>query len=312
LRETASKSGLLLSGCLRWAHPAARWYQDRLEDATKREDGKDFHLALHLHAQDLPAATPEAVRLKIEHARKYFTNVLMPRCEWVQTEVAMGINFTTGEVECPNISEREYPQKDDWFYGTADLVCKLKSGGLLIADWKTGESDGAEEQLKSLAMMARVLFPEHSVIYISVLSAQDDQVYAWEREVAKEELDQHQVDINVSLKAARATPKPRLPVIGPHCTAQYCPHMAKCPATHADMASIAPDDLGTGPVEWEEKPTDAAHAGKMAIRMAAIKRALKYYDGTLKDYVNSGGLAQWNGWEWTDSGNGFRVRRIKG
>lgn len=314
MRETASKSGLLLSGCLRWAHPAARWYQDRPEDAKAREAGKAFHACLDLHAQGMPYAIPKDVEVKVRAAAKYFDTVLMPRCVEVHTEVAMGIDFASGIVEVPNVKDRGYPDSPMMFYGTADIVAVLKSGEILIADWKTGASDGAEEQLKSLALMARVVFGDKNPpVRISVLTASDDgEVIVYEREVAPAELDAHYASVRDAIAKSRSTAKPSLPVVGTHCTQQYCPHLAKCPATLGSFEGVASGQDGPKPKEypWEEKPSDARHAGWMAMRIRAMKRAIAYYEGNLKDHVRSGGKAIYDGYEWAEGGAGFRFKKL--
>ncbi len=38
-----SKSALLLSGCLAWAHPRAKWYDEKHTDTTDRDIGTEFH-----------------------------------------------------------------------------------------------------------------------------------------------------------------------------------------------------------------------------------------------------------------------------
>lgn len=324
MRETASKSGLLLSGCLRWAHPAARWYSDRPDDAQAREDGKAFHHALDLHAQGLPASYPQAVADKVRVAREYYDKKLLPRCEEIHTEVAMGINFKTGEAVGLASSDRNYPEDDDYFYGTADIVAILKSGKLLIADWKTGGSDGADEQLKTLALMALRIFQNTSEkvtdCRIAVLSVSDDEVMVHEREVPLAELQSHYNSVRDAIAKSRATAKPSLPVVGTHCTQMYCPHLAKCPATFKDASRMLEGALGSGKVtdggpppkeyEFTEQPEGERHAGWMAMRMRAIKRAMTYYDGCLKDHARSGNRVMYDGYEWAEGGAGFRWKKL--
>lgn len=38
-----SKSALLLSGCLAWAHPKAKWYDEKHSDTSARDLGTEFH-----------------------------------------------------------------------------------------------------------------------------------------------------------------------------------------------------------------------------------------------------------------------------
>lgn len=231
----------------------------------------------------------------------------------------MGINFQTGvRINLTDRKDRDYPDDDDFFYGTADIVAILKSGALLIADWKTGMSDGAEEQLKSLALMALPImfedFPEKvPQVRIAVLTAtEEDGVLVHEREVPWAELSAHYDSVRDAIAKARSTSKPSLPVVGTYCTQQYCPHLAKCPATKRDMDKLAGSGDGTGSDEYEftEHPSSEHHAGWMAMRMRAVKRAMTYYDGALKDHVRSGKRAIYNGYEWSETGNGFRIKKL--
>lgn len=38
-----SKSALLLSGCLAWANPRAKWYDEKHTDTSARDLGTEFH-----------------------------------------------------------------------------------------------------------------------------------------------------------------------------------------------------------------------------------------------------------------------------
>ena len=38
-----SKSALLLSPCVTWAHPKSEWYDDKYTDTTDRDIGTEFH-----------------------------------------------------------------------------------------------------------------------------------------------------------------------------------------------------------------------------------------------------------------------------
>lgn len=308
MRETASKSALMLSGCLRWMHPAAKWYQDRAEDSEAREDGKAIHEDIHLHASGLPYNAPEHLKRKIAGAIEFYDRELLPRCEWVKTEVAFGINIKTGESKVYTIEDRDYPQDDDVFYGTADVVAKLTSGKLLIADWKSRGGDGSDEQLKTLARMASTLY-EHNGLRIAVFYINDDgSVFPYERELPGIECAAHWAAIQDAHKRSRETAKPSLPVIGPYCTTLYCPHAAKCPKTTETMI-VATEEHAYDYNEFNETPVDEEHAGWMAARLKAVARAQKYYEGHLKDWIRQGNTAKWKGYEFVQTPRGFMLKK---
>lgn len=43
LGPSMSKSALLLSPCLAWAHPKAKWYDEKHTDTSARDLGTEFH-----------------------------------------------------------------------------------------------------------------------------------------------------------------------------------------------------------------------------------------------------------------------------
>lgn len=315
MRESASKSAMMLSGCNRWMHPAAKWYKDRPEDSEAREDGTAIHNDIHLHASGLPYNSPEHLRIKIAGAIEFYERDLLPRCEWVHTEVAYGINIHSGESKVYAVDGRDYPNDDDVLYGTADVVAKLKSGKLLIADWKSRGGDGSDEQLKTLARMASSHY-EHNGIRTAVFYINDDgNVFPVEREVPDIELAVHWSDIQESYRKSRETARPSLPVIGPYCTTLYCPHAAMCPATMNTIEGIdARDSKSTETRDYAnnmfyETPLDSEHAGWMAARLKAVARAQKYYEGHLKDWIKLGNKAKWNGYEFVQTPRGFMLKK---
>lgn len=311
MRETASKSALMLSGCNRWMHPKASWYQElegKESEKTKRFEGKLVHEALHMHAQGLPFSIPGHLERKTSKACEYIDKKLKPRGRIV-TEVAYGINWENGNVVRPVLeTERDYPEDDSFFYGTADVVLYLRNGVVLVADWKTGSSLGAEYQLLSLACMISKI-NLNSPMRIATLFVGDEGVESNEREVTMAELVDHADKMRKSVELSRSTAHPSLPVIGGHCTELYCPHLAKCPATLHAMDVVV--DVPQPNVDFFEEPENTAHAGLMACRLKAIKRAAEYYTDHLKAYVRNGNKAAWGGLEFRDTGNGFRLVQQK-
>lgn len=47
-----SKSALLLSGCLAWCHPKARWYDEKHSDTSARDLGTEFHRQIDAFIRD--------------------------------------------------------------------------------------------------------------------------------------------------------------------------------------------------------------------------------------------------------------------
>lgn len=47
-----SKSALLLSGCLAWAHPKAKHYNEKHTDTSARDLGTEFHRLIDQYIQE--------------------------------------------------------------------------------------------------------------------------------------------------------------------------------------------------------------------------------------------------------------------
>lgn len=277
----------------------------------------------------------------LQAAKAYFLSVLLPRCEVVMSEVAISINWTEHKAEIlPGVKERNYPVRDGWQNGTADLVCILKDGTLLVADWKTGGTDGATEQLYSLACGFQLCLTipgvdggmgsEHSPtqvlrnVRVSCLKVSEDGVDPDERTASAEELANHWLAMEMAWtdreKKNAANP-------GIHCTQLYCPHLAYCNAVTGLVEDAAKNDdvqvtkSGGEPLlpaetlvrkfRMTDKPRSDEEAGYVMSRVSAARRQQKYYESCMKEYIANGGRVTAGSYEWRETGNGFRWGRIR-
>lgn len=271
----------------------------------------------------------------VDHARDYMDKVLGPRCETIMSEVAIGVNWQTGEVEVlPDVENREYPERPGWRYGTADLVCVLKTGDLLVGDWKTGGTEGAEEQLLSLGVCFQkcMLIGEDSgdgsvgvrVRPLRTLCLQVDDNGVWPKEyvITQEQISNHW---DAMMFADQDIEVCKEPVPGIHCTQLYCPHLAYCSAVTGMVVDaaredgkqpdgtplIAPDSL-MRQFRLTDSPRSSEEAGQVMAVVGAARRQLKYYDAAIKAYVNKGGTVTQGKYEWIETPTqGFRWRRVK-
>ncbi len=334
-----SKSALLLSPCIAWAGPQALWYdEDKVDhsDTEKRDKGTSFHRDIDrftgtgiIHLDK----TEEENKWRL-HATKYLDEVLIPRCDSVQTEVAVGINWVTNEAEVfPDVKDRGYPKRPGWQFGTADLVCILKDGSLLIADWKTGGNDGATEQLLSLAAGFRLCMPVNygptgigpAVLRpVRILCLQVNEYGVWPHEdpVSPEEIEAHWDSMRFQWEDIG---KRNDPVPGIHCTTLYCPHLAYCSAISGVVGKAsenAPE--GEGPLvkatdlvkgsrlghRMTDKPSSNDEAGFVMARISAAKRQMKYWEKALQEFVTKrGGKVTQGQYEWGPGNNGWRWRK---
>lgn len=323
-RVSISKAGLLLSGCTAWANPASAWYDESRrppEDTQKRDDGICFHE--HVAKQkdgDGPREwnrpSFDLINRWLEHAYNYLSSDLLLRCESYETEVAVAINWKTGEARLlGGVANRNYPSLgSDWQYGTADIVAVLSTGELLIADWKTGGSDGAEEQLLTLAVALQKLYGGKKV-RISCLRVDEEGVWPHERPVPQQELYNHGDAMAFAWEdiGKKYDPRP-----GSQCTVLYCPHLAYCSAIDSAVrdAASGPESAGAPLVPVEsllkkitDTPTTDQEAGDQMALASAAKRQINYLIEGAKKYVRSGGRVISGQFEWKDRGNGFRWGR---
>ncbi len=235
MNVSASKSALLLSPCIRSFATGMREYRDEFSDTSKRDKGIAFHTAMdgYYSRREFLMPGDEEVHSWHQKAVYWSTHNLEPRCLNITSEVYVASNFTTGEVHVDEtVSGRGYPDKPGFLPGTADLVCALVTGELLVADWKTGGSAGADKQLLSLAWGLRLVpkFMAEGVarpVRLAVLHAGSDGVLLNEWAVTEAELSAHADAMAFQLAdiGVRNDPVP-----GAHCTQLYCPHLAYCPA----------------------------------------------------------------------------------
>lgn len=274
----------------------------------------------------------------LQNAKEFFTSVLLPRCEVAMSEVAISICWSEGKAEIlPDVKERNYPVRDGWQNGTADLVCILKDGTLLIADWKTGGTDGATEQLLSLAcgfqkclvrLVEGVEGSESSdqvrPVRIACLKVSEEGVDPEERSVSAEQLANHWLAMEMAWadRVKKNAPNP-----GIHCTQLYCPHLAYCNAVTGLVEDAAKNDdakvtsEGGEPLlpssalvrkfRMTDKPRSDDEAGYVMSRVAAARRQQKYYESCMKEYIANGGRVTAGNYEWRETGNGFRWGRIR-
>ncbi len=324
-----SKSGLLLSPCIAWAGPLSRWYDEEkvdLEDMSKRDKGTCFHRAIDdfLKTGCPEAALPQDVAKWLDHAIKYMKEVLGPRCESIQSEVAISVNWVERKAEVlVGVKDRNYPKREGWQNGTADLVCILKDGSLLIADWKTGGADGAKEQLLSLGvgfqfcMVDDNSYREPRKLVTLCLQVNDEGVWPHEYNHTLEEIESHWDSMRFQWEdiGVRNTP-----VSGIHCTTLYCPHLAYCSAITDGTVELAEQEgrkAGTlMPAEslvrsnrLNDTPLSDEEAGSTMSLVSASKRQVKYVEEKLKDYVAAGGKVTAGGYTWGPGSNGWRWRK---
>ena len=325
---TLSKSGLLLSPCLAWAGPGARWYDEKRVDGTdtsKRDTGIEFHHQIDQSNKGKEVFCRQDTWKLLKHAEAWLTDLQL-RSESVQSEVAISIHWEEGKAEIlEGITDRNYPNRPGWQNGTADIVAILSDGTLLVADWKTGGTEGAEEQLLSLACGLQKVMPLHGdlqalplrKVRIACVQVNEEGVWPHERDVPQAELDQHWDAMRFQWEDIG---RRNDPVTGIHCVTLYCPHLGYCDAVSDGVRQLAqeaaaPYSAAGGPPmaasikTYTDTPLSDRQAGETMAMISAARRQAKYVEAGLKKYIESGGHVTLDGYEWSEGNNGFRWRR---
>lgn len=336
-RVSMSKSALLLSGCLAWAHPTAQWYdesrvaKDKLE---KRDNGTLFHTLIHCDIRGIhrPVTDNERIETLATMAKEWVDTKLRPRLTkaapvevspvtpYIMTEQAVAVNWVTGDAKLIEVVDRDYPDMPGYQMGTADLVCWLDDRTIMVLDWKTGGTEAAEAQLLSLGYgFKKALNATKLIINCFQLGFDETGVpflYPHEREVSDDEIEEHRTAMQFQWEDIEKANRPR---IGIHCTTLYCNHLAYCKGINSVVESLARDaGKGSAPMvaqngvfDLTDKPCSDAEAGYVMERLSAADRQIKYLKDGMKEYVAKGGRVISGDWEWSEGNNGFRWRKIK-
>ena len=324
---SASKSALLLSPCIRWAAPGARVYEDEFANTEKRDMGTDFHHGMDLYYQDKAhgwsSKWPKVTawwHLAVRWSQEHLEPRLDCRKDLIESEVYVAYNFSTGEFhEDKSVHDRKYPDMPGFLPGTADVVCILSDGSLLVGDWKTGGGTGADKQLLTLALGLREVFIKadgtYRLVRLAILYVTDEGVHPVEWVATESDLlaHKHAMAFQLADVGVRNDPVP-----GIHCTQLYCPHLAYCPGITAVVESASEAPQGLLPPERlvrkhsiSDAPLDTEQAGYIMERVTAARRQMDFYETRVRKYVTDGGRCIAGNFEFSKKADGFRWRTKK-
>lgn len=323
-----SKSSLLLGPCLYWATEEADWYDEGKvdpADTAKRDNGTVFHGWMDDYAKGLIRDVPtqcsdEKEQVKYMAAYQHATEWLdanVPNKKLMESEVSFELDWTNMAVRrvFPK-THRDYPKRPNCMYGTADLVFTDSEGVVSVGDWKTGETDGAEQQLLTLLYCHALHYSPSSGRYRTYcLQANEFGVWVTVNEYNLEDLHNHIAKLKVAWDKRHTK---HLPVFGMHCTKQYCPALAYCPKVAKETIAMADDaEPGKAPSingveEVTDNPLTDHQAGYTMAVVAAARRRQKYLETGVKEFIKKGGKAVYGGYEWSEGNDGYRWRKSKG
>jgi len=282
----------------------------------------------------------EEVAAWMQVATDYYQDEIAPRFEYgmLYSELCVGINWLTYEAKFLRyVKDRGYPDIADWVFGTMDLMGTYHKDGLYtlwVGDWKTGGTDGAEEQLLSLLAASRQAFAcEEGELFdryeISCLKVGWDPyvgqfgVFEDRREVTVEEIEAHAQAM--AFQYDRLVSTAVEPVPGIHCTQLYCPHLAYCGAIsdlikeagemdkgYCSSVQLIPPEALAAKMKLIDRPANNHEASQTMELVSAAKRQLNYLTECMKDYVKTTGESiVSNGYIWGPGKDGYRWRKIK-
>lgn len=324
-----SKVSLLLSPCTYWATEEAVYFDEsKLKETTKRDNGTVFHGWMDNYNTGTVSDEPGVITGEQYEVDKYMA-MYQKACEWLDenmpdadSEVAVSIDWSTSTAKTlTGVKNREYPKGRDLMNGTADLVYYDKPTKTIhVGDWKTGESDGAENQLLTLGMafwMAQWRKATSLVTYslfVGEIEGKID-VYPTVRTYSVDDMVAHRQRLE---SAWNKRSRKSLPVFGMHCTKLYCPALAYCPkilenemalAVNAPDTNYAPSLVDGIPQVVTDTPTNGLEAGYTMAVLSAAKRRIQYIEDRLKDYAKQGNRVTYGGYVWEEGSRGFRWRK---
>jgi hypothetical protein len=318
---SASKSALLLSPCIAWAHPSAKHYEDEFANTAKRDIGTDFHALMDMwikrelhHVVSSPRKEPcDDVSILFEVAKKWARQALDDvEAFSIQSEVYVAINPHNGVPHYDNtVKDRNYPNVPGFIPGTCDLVYVCGDGTLVVSDWKTGGGNGADEQLLTLAAGLRNIYRKADgslrPVRISVLYVSHDGVIDVSRSVSHDELDAHLFALSIQLDRVGSLNNRH--VVSVNCTQLYCPHLAYCPAIKAKTAELSGDIANLDVLQDNE--VNSSNAGKLMSVLTAAKRRTSYWENKVRAFSEGGGVVRSGGYTFSKKSDGFRWRKDK-
>lgn len=303
-QPSASYSALILSGCNHWRRVGAEWYDDSLVDTEKRDSGTKVHKAIHMSWHDPmfhPTLTNDEAHM-VRLANGMVEQMLKDGAEPL-FEIAMGLDPANGFACIYDLKEdRGYPT-DGLMHGTADLITENADGSVTVLDWKTGGGSGARLQLLTLASAYYRITKTQRDFHLVVVYLGDNG-YRDEITVNHLTLEAHMEKLALALRSGDSGP-----VLGPHCSQNYCPHMAHCSAVHELGVAMANENIP----EFTTDPKSDTEAGEIMNAIRLLDRRSKYFKEAMKRYVKEGGKPVYGEEEWGNAdGNGdFRWRERK-
>jgi hypothetical protein len=294
MRATMSKTGLLLE-CQRWAREDVAWTErtDTFASAagtgthSRTEGMVDGAVSLADCAND----TERALHAYVSDRRRAFGMSLLS-----EVPFAWDPAFDTAR-QLEKGAPREYRgARPTEFCGTVDMVA-LDGNSAIVWDLFTGRDWSHKiQQQRALAVAVARAWNVSTVTWV-IVHAADGQVTEVQSETmgAFELAAMAAMMLDALLGIANAGPIP-----GSHCTEQWCPHIAACPATQSAVAELVPTDALVRHTMTADITT-VEHAAWVLPRLKLLRSFCDAADKSLKALVRSAGPVPLpNGREWRE------------
>lgn len=206
--------------------------------------------------------------------------------------------------------ERDYSKSlPTEFVGTADICHRLSDDCIMVADWKTGATDYGSPtdwgQLAFLAVMAADALGAKEV-FVAYLYTETGEIVS--NLLDKEAIEGHRVTMEWLWDLAQ---EPQEPCPGAHCSEQYCPAIASCPAVAAEFGQLVPVDNLTSQRLAIETVEDASRWLELKPRIMA---AIKQLDAATRELAEDAPITVGDGYEYrivSSSRTSFDVAKAK-
>jgi hypothetical protein len=265
-----------------------------MERAASHEPITDDDIRVIMRDAGVDAGDTERGFLTAQHVREYFSAFEHYKKLSTHVERPFAWDAITGAVRWlgPSRAGRDYSRKSDSeITGTLDYCIEPAEEGaadLLVYDLKTGR--GAREshvvdsqQLFFYGMCMLMLHGAKSVQLVYVHADEhgimDSDRYDLTAEAAKL--------FELRLAALVASVPASVPEPGWHCTGNWCPIAANCPATTKALAEI--DTAATPSTPFYATIQSPEHAASVRHRLQMVKAATTHIEGLLKEYVRQHG-----------------------
>lgn len=291
---TASKIGLATACSFAWSPHAPRW--PKYEQSAAADLGNAVHAVAEsiMGGDGHPAVVAETaayvapiIAAREELLRRVGT--LDAAAPYAHVEAPIAFDCVSGRArELPAVAHRDYSAaRPTEIVGTADAV--LVGQSVIVADWKTGRGarDTRTKDTWQTLFLGLAFARSRGLDTITIALVHLEPGDYWIDWHTLDAFDLDDIEDTIramyaELSAAQQTPKP-----GPHCSSQWCPIRASCPATSATLARVNADAARFLPAVNDI--TSPEEAARVRVGLKLVDEAAKAWKVKLEEYLRTNG-----------------------